>query len=155
MSNRKEYEELLEMQCETFSKMLYLIQQIAKYDSALYTQAAKDTPDVSALEEINFQKDRLIQSLDILSQSASAAQVEIHKYQIEFLDAFSHPLYLKLEALEGMAMERLNELVASEDEKNPATLAQLTAYKERLELDIKIKEVPMEKRQIFFVDLKR
>lgn len=154
MNNRKAYEELLEIQCETFSKMIYLIQQISKCDTSLHSQAQKDTPDVSVLEKITFEKDRLIQSLDILSKSASTAQLEIYKYQFEFLDAFSHPLYLKLEALEGMAMDKLNNLVAIEDSQNPTTIQQLNAYKERLELDIKIKEVPMEKRQIFFVDLK-
>lgn len=155
MNNRKAYEELLEIQCETFSKMIYLIQQISKCDTSLHAQAQKNTPDINALEEITFKKDRLIQSLDILSQSASTAQLEIHKYQIEFLDAFSHPLYLKLEALEGMAMDRLNKLVSTEDSQNPTTIQQLNAYKERLELDLKIKEVPMEKRQIFFVNLKK
>ena len=67
----------------------------------------------------------------------------------------SHPLYLKLEALEIMVMDKLNDLVSIEDSQNPTMIQQLTAYKERLELDIKIKEVPMEKRQIFFIDLKK
>ena len=155
MSQRKAYEELLEMQCETFSKMIYLIQQIKKCDSNLRTQVENHTPDLTAIEEITFQKESFIQSLDILSKSASTAQLEIHKCQLEFLDTFSHPLYLKLEALEIMVMDKLNDLVSIEDSQNPTMIQQLTAYKERLELDIKIKEVPMEKRQIFFIDLKK
>ena len=155
MNNRKAYEELLEIQCETFSKMIYLIHQISKCDASLHAQAQKTSPDINALEEITFEKERLIQSLDILSQSASAAQFKIHKCQIEFLDAFSHPLYLKLEALEGMAINRLNELLSTEDSQNPTTIQQLNAYKEHLELNLKIREVPIEKRQIFFVDLKK
>lgn len=155
MSQRETYEKLLEMQCETFSKMIYLIQQIKKCDSNLRTEIQNHTPDLNAIEEITLQKESLIQSLDILSKSASTAQLEIHKYQLEFLDAFSHPLYLKLEALENMAMDKLNDLVSIEDSQNPTMIQQLTAYKERLELDIKIKEVPMEKRQIFFIDLKK
>lgn len=153
MNNRKAYEELLEIQCETFSKIIYLIQQLTKYDDALQKQAAKNTPDIDELQHITIQKEQLIQSLDILSQSANTAQLELYKYQLEFLDTYSHPLYLKLEALERMAMDKLNELVANEDKNNPTTIHQLTDYKERLALDIKIKEIPMEKRQIFFINL--
>lgn len=154
MNHREAYEELLEIQCETFSKIIYFIHQLEKFDISLHIQAAKNCPNIDAIQEITMQKETLIQSLDILSQSASTAQVEIYKYQLEFLDSFSHPLYLKLEALERMAMDKLDELVSKEDTENPNTIKHLNAYKERLELDIKIKEVPMEKRQIFFVDLK-
>ena len=62
-----------------------------------------------------------------------------------------HPLYLRMEQLQTMAREELEQVIQKEDSNNPSIVSKLTQYKEKLEMDIKIREIPMEKRKIFFI----
>ena len=62
-----------------------------------------------------------------------------------------HPLYLRMEQLQTMAQEELEQVIQKEDSNNPTIVNKLTQYKEKLEIDIKIREIPMAKRKIFFI----
>ena len=56
-----------------------------------------------------------------------------------------------MEQLQTMAREELEQVIQKEDSNNPSIVSKLTQYKEKLEMDIKIREIPMEKRKIFFI----
>ena len=45
----------------------------------------------------------------------------------------------------------MEQVIQKEDSNNPTIVNKLTQYKEKLEIDIKIREIPMAKRKIFFI----
>ena len=56
-----------------------------------------------------------------------------------------------MERLQTLAREELEHVIKKEDTNNPTIVSNLTQYKEKLEIDIKIREIPMAKRKIFFI----
>ena len=56
-----------------------------------------------------------------------------------------------MEQLQTLAREELEQVIQKEDSNNPSIISKLTQYKEKLQIDIKIREIPMEIRKIFFI----
>lgn len=151
MENRRSYEMLLDAQFHNHETILYYLTQISIYDDMLAKEAQKQTPDCGAIEYVTIQKDRLVKKLDALSKEIAKTQMLIEDLASDFLDGFTHPLYQKLTTIRQHVYEEFHKLLADEDLKCPDIIKNLSSYKERLELDEKIKQVPKEKRQVFFI----
>lgn len=153
MESRKSYEMLLEAQCRNEEKLLYLLSQIKNYDLLLLDESAKGTPDCSAIEYVNIQKDRLVKQMDSLSKEIVKTQLLIEETAENFLDGKTHPLYQKLSVVKEIVSQSFDDILKAEDDASTDIVRNLTAYKERLLLDDAIKKVPRSKRQVFFVKL--
>lgn len=151
MDYRKTYEALLQKQCDTYQEILYLITQVSKCDEELLKCAKMNEPDTNRLHSITTQKEQLIQNLDTLSLDTEHAKFQLCDILDVCCDISMHPFYQRMEQLQELARIELQALLEKEDQNNPTITSRLTTYKERLETDIKIREIPMEKRKIFFV----
>lgn len=151
MDYRQNFELLLQSQCDAYEQMLYAITQIEECDEALLKSSTLDTPDVKGVQEMTTKKEHYIKKLDNLSSETEQEKRRIADILYLYNDFHFHPLYLRMEKLQEMAREALAQLIQKEDSNNPSIVSKLTQYKEKLEMDIKIREIPMEKRKIFFI----
>lgn len=154
MEEKQVYEIIIKTQCEEYRQMLLLMNRIIRADEVLRDISLAQTPNVNKLHDITVQKEEWVNQLDVLSlhipqTTKLLADASFALLHIEHTSAFQ-----QMKLLERKCQEKLTQLLAQEDQNNPAITAHLQNYKERLELDIKISEIPMEKRQIFFVNPK-
>ena len=151
MDYRQNYEIFLKTQCDAYEQMLFAITQISACDDILLSSSTTETPDVDAIQAITSKKDYYIQKLDKLSRETETEKRRIADILYLYHDFHFHPLYLRMEQLQTMAQEELEQVIQKEDSNNPTIVNKLTQYKEKLEIDIKIREIPMAKRKIFFI----
>ena len=151
MDYRQTYETLLKTQCDSYQQILHLLTNISKCDDELFATSTSEVPDIKKVQAITLKKERLIQSLDTLSLDTEAAKSQISDILLLCSEFSSHPLYLRMEQLQNIAREQLQHVLEKEDINNPPITNNLTEYKEKLETELKIRDIPMEKRQIFFV----
>lgn len=151
MDYRQNYEMLLKTQCDAYEQILFAITQISECDDILLSASTTEAPDVDAIQAITSKKDYYIQKLDKLSRETETKKRRIADILYLYHDFHFHPLYLRMEQLQTMAREELEQVIQKEDSNNPTIVNKLTQYKEKLEIDIKIREIPMEKRKIFFI----
>lgn len=151
MDYKQKYEMLLKSQCDAYEQMLYAITQISECDDLLLQLSTRETPDVKNVQEVTCKKDFYINKLDKLSLETEQEKRRIADILYLYNDYHFHPLYLRMEQLQTMAREELEQVIKKEDSNNPSIISKLTQYKEKLEMDIKIREIPMEKRKIFFI----
>lgn len=151
MDYRQNFEILLKSQCDAYEQMLYAITQISECDDALLKSSTCETPDVKSVQEITAKKEYYIQKLDKLSLETEQEKRRIADILYLYNDFHFHPFYQRMEQLQELAREQLTEVIKKEDCNNPSVVSKLTQYKEKLEMDIKIREIPMEKRKIFFI----
>ena len=64
-------------------------------------------------------------------------------------EVFVHPMYQHMEDLQLLSYYRIRTVINKEDINNPDIIARLSNYRESLELDAQIEEVPMSERQVF------
>lgn len=151
MDYRQTYETLLKAQCDSYQQILHLLTNISRCDDELFATSTSVIPDMKKVQAITLKKERLIQSLDTLSLDTEAAKSQISDILLLCSEFSSHPLYLRMEQLQDIAREQLQHVLVKEDANNPSITNNLTEYKEKLETELKIRNIPMEKRQIFFV----
>ena len=151
MDYRQNYEIFLKTQCDAYQQMLFAITQISECDDILLSSSTAETPDVDAIQAITSKKDYYIQMLDKLSLETEQEKRRIADILYLYNNFHFHPLYLRMEQLQTMAREELEHVIKKEDTNNPTIVSKLTQYKEKLEIDIKIREIPMAKRKIFFI----
>lgn len=151
MDYRQTYETLLKAQCDSYQQILHLLTNISRCDDELFATSTSVIPDMKKVQAITLKKERLIQSLDTLSLDTEAAKSQISDILLLCSEFSSHPLYLRMEQLQDIAREQLQHVLVKEDANNPSITNNLTEYKEKLETELKIRDIPMEKRQIFFV----
>lgn len=153
MESRQIYEIVIKKQIEEYRQMLQIINKIYRADDSLRNASLKDNPDINSIRDITLQKEEWIKTLDELSYNVIKTRQLLGDYGFSLHDMEKSSIYQQMKLLESKCQSRLNQLIEKEDLQNPALLAHLKNYKERLELDIKINEIPMEKRKIFFVKL--
>ncbi len=151
MDYRQMYEALFQEQCDAYEQMLYAITQISACDNELLSCSNCEEPDVNKVQELTYKKDYYIKKLDSFSLTIEKNKGRLADILYLYNDFRTHPLYLRMEKLQELTKEELQELINKEDKNNPSVISKLTQYKEKLETDIKIREIPMEKRKIFFI----
>lgn len=154
MEEKQVYEIIIKTQCEEYRQMLLLMNRIIRADEVLRDISLAQTPDVDKLHDITMQKEQWVNTLDSLSLHIPQTTKLLSDASFALLYIENTPVYQQMKLLERKCQEKLTRLLEQEDQNNPAITAHLKSYKERLELDIKISEIPMEKRHIFFVNPK-
>lgn len=151
MNYKQTYEILLKSQCDAYEQMLYAITQISECDDALLKASTCKTPDIQSVQEITAKKDYYIKKLDTLSLKTEQEKHRIADILYLYHNFCFHPLYLRMEQLQTMAREELEQVIQKEDANHPSIVSTLTQYKDKLEMDMKIRDIPMSKRKIFFI----
>lgn len=151
MENEQIYEILLRTQCDSYQNMLELLTRIERLDEALAAITAQNRPDVSKIDTITAQKESLLQRLDALSLHAKQAHQELAGMSGLQEEIRKHPLYLRTEELKLTAYQRVSAVIEKEDRNNPDIIRHLEEYQEALTLDVKIKDIPLSKRQLIVV----
>lgn len=151
MDYRQIYEILLNTLCENHRQMLHVLTQITLCDDALLELSLQDTPSSRQLQALTMHKERLVQNLENMSAANMKYMGQLTESISICSDITLHPLYQKMKKLQNTVQEKMQKVLHKEDTNNPVISKHLEAYQEKLELDMKIREIPMEKRQIFFV----
>ena len=151
MDYRQTYEILLKTICENNRRMLELLAHISHCDDILLELSLQDEPSPSKLHALTTRKERLIQQLDNLISNEENYVAQLNSIASLCNEVTVHPLYLKMELLHNALTERMRLVLHKEDTNNPTITHQLENYKDKLEMDIRISEVPMEKRHIFYI----
>lgn len=151
MDYKQAYEILLKTICENDKRMLQLLAQINCCDDALLEISLQDAPNPAHLQAINMKKERLIQQLENLSAAEEKYAGQLNSIASLCNEVTSHPLYTKMNLLHTALCDRMKLVLHKEDCNNPLITQQLENYQEKLEMDIRISEVPMEKRHIFYL----
>lgn len=156
MDYRQIYEVLLQTQCASYQNMLELLTRIERLDEAFAALSAQNRPDAGKIGAITAQKEYLIGRLDSLSLHARQAHEELQGMPGLYQEIAAHPLCQRMEALKLAAYQRISAVLEKEDLQDPDIIKRLEDYKESLALDIKIKDIPLSKRQLFvFIPHKR
>lgn len=154
MEDRQIYEIIMKTQCEDYRQMLLLLNKICQIDEELKKLTINSTsPNTNKLQALSNQKEYLIEQLDVLSRRIPKTTTLLADASFSLHEMTHSKEYCQMRLLERKCQEKLNYIINQEDYVNPAIIAQLENYKSRLELDFKISQIPMEKRQIFFVNL--
>ncbi len=151
MENGQIYEILLRTQYTSYQSMLELLTRVERLDEALAAISVQNRPDVNKIGTITARKESLIQRLDALSLHAKQAHQELEAMSELQEEIRMHPLYPRMEELKHAAYRRVSAVIEKEDRNNPDIIKHLEDYKEALTLDIKIKDIPLSKRQLIVV----
>ena len=89
--------------------------------------------DVKTVQEVTAKKDYYIKKLDKLSLETEHEKRRIADILHLYNNFNFHPLYLRMEQLQTMAREELEQVIQKEDSNNPSIVSKLTQYKEKLE----------------------
>jgi len=143
------YEKNLKALCEAYQEMLGLLAYIEEYDTLFIKLMNQNRPDIDRIENITSQKDRLIAQLDETMCYTEQLHIQLDHVMEFYQDVSFHPLYQQLEKLQVLASARINKVLFKEDVNNPVIIEKLEDYKESIELDIKISEIPKSQRQTF------
>lgn len=148
---RQTFSALVQRQWDCFTKMMRALDLIQKYDEELVALCDECRPEPDKLRFVTTQKERLTEGLDKLSICVSTIQP-----QLESIISLCHELesgeeYRLLCRLQELTYLRLRQVLRNEDIQNPAIIGALTDYKESLELDKMISEIPAEKRKFFYM----
>ena len=139
MDYRQTYEILLKTICENDKRILQLLAHISQCDDMLLELSLQACPNPVTLQAITLKKDRLIEQLE----NASADE-EQYVSQLSSIASLCNEVHAAIS-------ERMKLVLHKEDASNPLITSQLSEYQEKLEMDIRIQEVPREKRHIFYV----
>lgn len=150
MEHEPIYEILLKTQCYSYNQVLYLLERISRCDDGLLIEASKDNPSVQKISDFTSHKNDLISEIDRITLSIQQNQIKLNGVMSLVVNASSHPLLERLQLLQELVTKKIDYVILEEDRENTYLCDSLTKYKERLELDKAISEVPMEKRKIFF-----
>lgn len=149
MDYSRTYKKILNALCEAYKEMLGLLTLTERYDAAFMKLMEENRPDTKHIGNITSQKDRLIQQIDETMCYAEQLHIQLDHVMEFYQDVSYDPQYRRLEDLQILASARMRAVLFKEDINNPVIIQKLEDYKEALELDLKINEIPMSQRQIF------
>lgn len=156
MDYRETYENLLRALCKAYDKMFLILEQIEQCDEALAALTLENRPDVDHVLAIATQTERLIESLDHISLAIQPVHTQLDGIKSLCLEVTSNPLYGHMEDLQLLVYYYIRKVINKEDINNPEVLDRLNAYKESLELDLILDQVPESQKQVFlFVPSKK
>ena len=131
MEYRQIYENLLKTLCNAYRKMFRLLEGIEQCD------------DVTAYKE------RLICTLDQISLAIDPLHKQLDGIMELCQEVSVHPMYRHMEDLQILTYYYIRKVINKEDINNPDIISRLNSYKESLELDKAISEVPQSQRQVY------
>ena len=149
MDYRETYENLLRALCKAYDKMFRILEQIEQCDDALEQLTQENRPDVDHVLGIATQTERLIESLDHISLKIQPVHEQLDGIRSLCQEVTSNPLYGHMEDLQTLVYYYIRKVINKEEINNPDVLNRLNAYKESLELDFILEQVPESQKQVF------
>ncbi len=149
MDYRKTYELLLNNLCSAYRKMLKILDKIDGFDKLLNDVSDERRPDADFVYAVATQKERMIARLDGISIEVEELHVKLENMMSLCQQIAELPMYKYLENLQLLTYYRINAIMNEEAVTTPQVIDKLTACKESMELDLMIREVPEEQRQVF------
>lgn len=149
MDYRETYENLLRALCKAYDKMFLILEQIEQCDEMLAALSQENRPDVDHVLAIATQTERLIESLDHISLAIQPVHIQLDGIKALCQEVTSNPLYGHMEDLQLLVYYYIRKVINKEDINNPDILARLNDYKESLELDLILEQVPESQKQVF------
>lgn len=151
MEYRQKYEGLLQALCNAYNKMFKLLEGVEHCDKELGRLSLVNRPSVEEVCRITEYKERLIVTLDQISIAIDPVHNQLDGLRALCQEINSHPMYLHLNDLQLLVYYYIRQVINKEDINNPDIINRLNQYKESLELDKAISEVPDSQKQFFML----
>lgn len=149
MEYRQIYENLLKTLCNGYRKMFQLLEGIEQCDGELTLLSQQNRPDINEINNITGCKERLICTLDQISLAIESLHQQLDGIMELCQEVSIHPMYHYMEDLQLLTYYYIRKVINKEDINNPDVINRLNIYKESLELDKAISEVPQSQRQVY------
>ena len=130
-----------------FEKEIELTKEIQKADEQLKQISKQERPDMTLFQKVLNQKDACLAQLDTLSEEISLRSTAIEPY-LKTHSFETDPNLICLKKLWKEAYALLDEVSMQEDFNFRGISDRLHAFRELLQSEFKIKEVPLVNRQI-------
>lgn len=151
MDYRQTSEDLLRTLCKAYDKMFRILEQIEQCDEALEQLTQENRPDVDHVLAIVTQTERLIESLDQISLEIQPAHEQLDGIKALCQEVYTNPLYGHMEDLQLLVYYYIRKVINKEEINSPDILDRLNAYKESLELDLILEQIPQSQKQVFLL----
>lgn len=151
MEYRQKYESLLQTLCNAYNKMFQLLECVEQCDKELVRLSQLNRPSVEEVCRVTEYKDRLIITLDQISIAVDPIHDQLDGIRALCQEIDQHSMYLHLTDLQLLVYYYIRQVINKEDIRNPDIISRLNDYKESLELDKALSEVPESERQIFML----
>lgn len=149
MEYKQIYENLLRTLCNAYGKMFKLLEGVERCDGELSRLSSQNRPDVDEVREVTMYKEQLILTLDKISIALEPVHKQLDGMKELCQEVSVHPLYYHMEDLQILTYYYIRRVINKEDINNPDIVRRLNDYKESLELDKAISEVPQSQRQVY------
>ncbi|MDE7322919.1 MAG: hypothetical protein K2N73_09380 [Lachnospiraceae bacterium] len=149
MEYRQIYENLLKTLCNAYRKMFQLLEGVDHCDGELTRLSLLNRPSVDEVNNITAYKERLICTLDQISLAIEPLHKQLDGIMELCQEVSVHPFYHHMEDLQILTYYYIRKVINKEDINNPDIIRRLKNYKESLELDKAVSEVPQSQRQVY------
>lgn len=151
MEYRQKYENLLQTLCNAYNKMFKLLEGVEQCDKELSRLSLINRPNVEEVCGVTAYKERLIITLDQISIAVEPLHEQLDGLRALCQEIDRHPVYLHLNDLQLLVYYYIRQVINKEDINNPDIVNRLNDYKESLELDKALSEIPESQKQIFML----
>ncbi|MDE6221960.1 MAG: hypothetical protein K2G51_16295 [Lachnospiraceae bacterium] len=151
MEYRQKYENLLQTLCNAYNKMFQLLECVEQCDRELARLSQVNRPSVEEVCRVTEYKERLITTLDQISIAIDPIHDQLDGIRALCQEIDQHSMYLHLTDLQLLVYYYIRQVINKEDIRNPDIIRRLNDYKESLELDKALSEVPESERQVFML----
>lgn len=152
MEYRQKYEGLLQTLCNAYNKIFKLLEGVEHCDKELERLSRINRPSVEEVCRVTEYKERLIVTMDEISIAIEPLHDQLDGLRALCQEIDSHPMYLHLNDLQLLVYYDIRQVINKEDINNPDIINRLSNYKESLELDKAISEVPASQKQVFMLE---
>lgn len=149
MEYRQKYETLLQTLCNAYNKIFRLLEGVEHCDKELTRLSQINRPNVDEVCGITTCKGRLIVTMDQISAAIEPIHAQLDGIRTLCQEIDQHPLYLHLNDLQLLVYYYIRQVINKEDINNPEIVNRLNEYKESLELDKAVSEVPESERFVY------
>lgn len=151
MEYRQNYERLLQTLCNAYNKIFKLLEGVEQCDRELARLSRINRPSVEEVCRVTEYKEHLIVTMDQISIAIEPIHDQLGGIRALCQEIDSHPVYLHLNDLQLLVYYYIRQVINKEDINNPDIINRLNNYKESLELDKALSEIPDSQKQIFML----
>lgn len=151
MDYKQKYENLLQTLCNAYNKILKLLEGVEQCDKELSRLSRINRPSVDEVCRVTECKDRLIITMDRISVAIESLHEQLDGIMALYQESRRHPMYYHLQDLQLLTYYYIRQVIDKEDINNPDIISRLNDYKESLELDQVLSEIPESMRQVFML----
>lgn len=151
MEYRQAYENILKTLCKSYGRMFKLLEGIEQCDGELSRLSMQNRPSVDEVCGVTARKEQLLITLDQISIAIEPLHQQLDAMTELCQEISIHPLYFRMEEMQILTYYNIRKVINKEDINNPDIVRRLNNYKESLELDKAVSEVPQSQRQVYML----